>query len=49
MCDSAARGWVNGGDGEAEHETLAGYTLLMKQATPPVRWVTAARGDLATL
>lgn len=33
---------------EAEAESSAGYALLMKQSSPPPRWVTMAREDLAT-
>ena len=32
---------------EAERETLAGYGILLKQSTPPERWVNVAREDLA--
>ena len=32
---------------DAERETLAGYDILMKQSTPPARWVNLAREDLA--
>ena len=32
---------------EAERESLAGYTILMKQSTPSVTWVQRARMDLA--
>ena len=31
---------------EAEAESRAGYELLMKQSTPPARWVQTARNDL---
>lgn len=31
---------------EAEGESRAGYELLMKQSTPPARWVQTARNDL---
>ena len=32
---------------DAERESLAGYTILMKQTTPSPVWVQWARGDLA--
>lgn len=32
---------------DAETESLAGYDLLLKQSTPPARWVETARNDLA--
>jgi serine/threonine-protein kinase len=32
---------------EAEKESLAGYTILMKQSTPAKYWVQAVRSDLA--
>ena len=32
---------------EAEREILEGYGILMKQSTPPARWVQMAREDLA--
>jgi len=32
---------------QAEKESMAGYTILMKQSTPPVIWVQRARMDLA--
>jgi len=31
---------------DAEAESRAGYELLMKQSTPPARWVETARNDL---
>ncbi len=31
---------------DAEGESRAGYELLMKQSTPPARWVDTARSDL---
>lgn len=33
---------------EAEAESLAGYTILMKQSSPPQNWMQSARKDLAT-
>jgi serine/threonine protein kinase/tetratricopeptide (TPR) repeat protein len=34
---------------EAESESLAGYNILMKQASPSVSWVRSAREDLAAV
>jgi serine/threonine-protein kinase len=34
---------------DAEKEILAGYGILQKQTSPPARWVTFAREDLAKL
>ena len=34
---------------EAEMECLAGYEILMKQPSPPERWIKTAREDLVTL
>ncbi len=31
---------------DAETESIAGYDLLLKQSTPPARWVLVARNDL---
>jgi serine/threonine-protein kinase len=34
---------------EAETDTLAGYSILMKQASPSVTWLQSARQDLVTI
>jgi hypothetical protein len=34
---------------DAEAETLAGYNILSKQASPSVTWLQEARRDLATI